>query len=274
MSLFRRQPTPEQAATQHLYEQQAREDQVTDAMYTIEGTLRDLSFESFHPWHAPDATLIKLGGCAIAYSNDRTAELLRANSTFIQRREEVVTADAAQFAIDLTDNAASVLERINQMMPSQVDDLFDEATLISMQAENMLPYWPSLAGYESAEWQNLNPPYATVSFAKSIVLAAGELHEQANAYLNQLTDPRKSLAPLPDEYHSMPQVIGQILQQSSYNTRRAEGLLYDAPAGAVELSDPDAYRLMHDGYVGAMTAYVGVLCPPSLGTEFFPQRLR
>jgi hypothetical protein len=268
----RKEPSPEELAARELERLQSQSDQVSDASEKITGLLENLAYESFHPWHAPDATLITLGGCAIAYSNDRTAEILRDNATYVQDDKLVLAADASEFAIGLTESAAEVFDLISELMPSQQDSLFDDETLESMAAENRLPCWPLLRNYRPQNWQAETPPYVSNPFARGIVAATRELQAEANAYVRRLTDETKFLAPVPPEYREMSRFIGELLRRSEFRTAKAEYRLLDTPAEEIELTDPEVYATVHGGYIDAMTAYIGVLCPPSLGTDFLPRR--
>jgi hypothetical protein len=255
-------------------------DPKTDALAIVQETYNRLALEETHPWHASDADLLRLSLAGVAYAQDRTAEWLR-NSGVVETRHGLrTTPDIADFAGELSQTSQDRLRLAQSIQPGDPEEYFTEDSIISLQAENMMPVWPlhpKGANRETPDWQYRSDDddrayrYVSDAFLKGIIESARELEAYADHGM------RTVLAANGDEVPSEYSAMQEVLQSNFFEPHSAQleqaYLATENIANLTATQKADLYNTAHDSFIAMMTTYVAVLAPVTLGESFRAQRL-
>lgn len=271
MHLFGRN---EGVSSQEIDELQAADDQVTAARDFINETWNDLAYEGVHPWHTDNLKLLQLAWASHAYAYDRTAEMLRDEGVISHDRPNELTSDTAYFSVGLTQTAASLIDSINQVMPTQDTAEFNEQTRVDLYAANIVCMWPRVSKETiTADWQDPDSPVVTTNFIRGILHAAQDIHAEASSNMTSMFNTQQTNATVPEEYGAMGDVLNDIMHSASLKLTAAENLIQAAANSTLSEADKtQMYAQAHDGYIEMVTALVASVCPPTLGEEFLPNR--
>ena len=256
---------------------QAANDPKTIAAGIISGSLVELQLAQVHPWDASDITLMRMGTAAIAYANDRLAEIICEDTAVSTPDGDKMPPSAAQFATTLSQNAArqaSYSQTLydNSLTRNVVENgsLFDEAVRTKINPENMLPYWPVGPLGKTADWQSFEAGEVTGSFIRAIIRAGNELQADTLVGLEDIKS--KACTVVPPKMALLREVIDEsCLKRAELDLRSAHDFMSASsvpPASMVQT----AYEKAHDGYVLTMLANTAIVCPPVLGIDYLPER--
>jgi hypothetical protein len=246
-------------------------DPKTEAPGAISELYITLSLAETHPWHASNGQLLKLAKLAVAYSNDRFAEILQNVGVSNQK----VSPDIASFALALTVGSNAMLHDAKCIRTSVDLPAMTEEDITIFNPENMLPYWPfdPAPDREGYPYWQLDPavssytPVASRSFIEATILAGRELQGDTNSYLKAV--PSQTTPPEYADFAAT--ILDDVLDVANIDLDSADGVLLGA-----QTSDPDslraAYHYAHDGYVRSMLGFEMVFLPAVYGIDFLPER--
>ncbi|HSW75194.1 MAG TPA: hypothetical protein VLG16_05005 [Candidatus Saccharimonadales bacterium] len=257
---------------------QAGSDPRTEVPEYIKSIWFDATLAGQHPWAISDGELLKVAYLGAAYVGDVAAETLR-EATFTDHKHERLDPDVAWFAENLSTVAKDKMRQALGLQLSQLinGQVFDEGTLITLMAENNMPYWPRTPYSQIEDWQSkdMSAPVMSARLLRPIIKAAELVELDACDTLDVMLGKKAlqtgsaiktaDLSTIP-EYSAVATVIADI-----QNSGRVQ---LDAASEALDnTKEPGAaYKSAHDGFIAMTTAYMAALCPPVLGESFLPNR--
>lgn len=236
-----------------------------------------LMIDGTHPWHATDAEQTSAAMAAVAFAQDRTAEILRDTAT-VGRRNDRLPHDVAQFCLELSDTSQQHMRRAQSIANTDPHLTLDDQILSDLQPENMMPYWPlysSRSQYGVEAWQQRPDDDARPShevsgeFVRGIIAATQELEGHADHSLRSLTE--DPVFQTPGEYTSLRDTVNTYLFNETHT-------LIDLDASAAGWDhltadqQAEVYSAVHGQFIKVMQGYIAAACPATLGPDFAPQR--
>lgn len=255
-------------------------DPKTEAVSRLVEFRRQLLLDQIHPWAVEDRVQAQMACFAIAYTSDRTAEIMAPVAATLNEQGGVEKAlralpvQVVDFAASLSQRAHSHLSYADTLQADVAVDFTDENTREHFKMYNNLPDFPEYPyGHERDAPYGRSISNGTVEpvFIQGIIEAGKEI--QATSYMLA-----GDLAQFPQEqpelYRSVDLLtwlrrdfIGAAVESSE----RAAQILGDGNRLSPEMLS-DAYEQAYTGYVNGALGYVALHCPAVLGEDYVLDR--
>lgn len=267
--LFSRQPKPVAGtvSSSEFDALQASSDQVLDAPEFLDRLFDEWQSRGVHPWHGEPAEHMQAALAALAYTTDRTAEIMKEHGQVTDGKgHEWLLEDVEGFAVPLADTAKQLLAGATAINPGYMEVDFDDETRGRLHPESQLPYWPQTSRGSIADWQAETGPAVTPQFIKGVIAAGDELFVQSYGTADRYQT--QTIGAIPPEYADFINEVGLRSEEAHAQLEQAKTVLFHA-AGATEVN-PQLYESVHDGYIDIALGFVALHAPEVVGWD--PER--